>query len=210
MAWRGLPHARARERVVPIYELVFGTLTQNRSSLEPSLGFAAIAGPPCIVDRVPYVQALEEPKRDPKRLWRIRLDDGPVSRRKLDPKNLEAHAGTQYYSVPPSIRKINSKGTAVLNARRAGSRLLRFGAKVPNTSSEIGTTLSRARACGSPRQAKSIQSGCSGGLFVGTLCALGPSQPAAYRWSRTDPRFWNSPRDSVGRRQTTSADYPGD
>jgi hypothetical protein len=43
-----LPHARARERVVPISELVFGTLTQNRSSLEPSLGFAAIAGTPRI------------------------------------------------------------------------------------------------------------------------------------------------------------------
>jgi hypothetical protein len=27
--------ARARERVVPISELVFGTLTQNRSGLEP-------------------------------------------------------------------------------------------------------------------------------------------------------------------------------
>jgi len=27
-------------------------------------------------------------------------------------------------------------------------RLLRFWVKVPNTSSEIGTTLSRARACG--------------------------------------------------------------
>jgi len=26
------------------------------------------------------------------------------------------------YSVPPSIRKINSKGTAVLNARRDGNR----------------------------------------------------------------------------------------
>jgi hypothetical protein len=38
------PAARARERVVPISEVVFGTLTQNRSSLEPSLGFAAIAG----------------------------------------------------------------------------------------------------------------------------------------------------------------------
>src|SRR6516164_2639176 len=53
--------------------------------------------------------------------------------RKLDPKNLEAHAGTQCYSVPPSIRKTNSQGTAVLNARRAGSRLLRFWVKVPNT-----------------------------------------------------------------------------
>jgi hypothetical protein len=40
----GRPRARARaRRVVPISELVFGALTQNRSSLEPSLGFAAIA-----------------------------------------------------------------------------------------------------------------------------------------------------------------------
>jgi hypothetical protein len=44
-AGRGVPcRARARERVVPISELVFGALTQNRNSLEPSLGFAAIAG----------------------------------------------------------------------------------------------------------------------------------------------------------------------
>ena len=67
--------AGARERVVPISELVFGTLTQNRSSLEPSLEFAAIVDPRRIVDRARYVQAAEEPKRDPKRLWR-----GPVSR----------------------------------------------------------------------------------------------------------------------------------
>jgi len=58
----------------------------NRSSLEPSLGFAAIAGPPCIVDRVTYVQALEEPKWDPKRLWRTRLDDGPASRPQTGPQ----------------------------------------------------------------------------------------------------------------------------
>ena len=77
-----------------ISELVLGTLTQNRSSLEPSLGFAAIAGTPCIVDRVPYVQALEEPKRDPKRLWRTGLDDGLASRRKLDPKNPEGLGGS--------------------------------------------------------------------------------------------------------------------
>jgi hypothetical protein len=35
---------------VPNSELVFGTLSQNRSSLEPSLEFAAIAGTPHIVD----------------------------------------------------------------------------------------------------------------------------------------------------------------
>jgi DNA-binding transcriptional LysR family regulator len=77
----GYPAARAgaRARVVPISELVFGTLTQNRSSLEPSLGFAAMHCGSCTI-------------------------------------------GTQCYSVPPSIRKINSKGTAVLNARRAGNR----------------------------------------------------------------------------------------
>jgi hypothetical protein len=33
---------------VPISELVFGALTQNRSSLDPSLEFAAIAGTPRI------------------------------------------------------------------------------------------------------------------------------------------------------------------
>jgi len=54
-----LPRARARERQsVPISELVFGALTQNRSSLEPSLGIAAIAGTPRIVDRARYVQVL--------------------------------------------------------------------------------------------------------------------------------------------------------
>jgi hypothetical protein len=35
-----IPHARARaRRVVPMSELLFGTLTQNQSSLEPSLVF---------------------------------------------------------------------------------------------------------------------------------------------------------------------------
>jgi hypothetical protein len=98
---------------------------------------SAVAGPPRIVDRVPYVQALEEPKRTLKGCGAPDWTMVPPPVRKLDPKNLEAHAGTQCYSVPPSIRKINSKGTAVLNARRGGSRLLRFWVKVPNTSSEI-------------------------------------------------------------------------
>jgi hypothetical protein len=40
--------APGRATVVPISELVFRALTQNRSSLEPSLGFAAIAGTPRI------------------------------------------------------------------------------------------------------------------------------------------------------------------
>jgi hypothetical protein len=95
---------------VPISELVFGTLTQNRSSLEPSLGFAAIAGTPCIVDRVPYVQALEEPKRDPKTLWRTRLDDGPASVRKLDPKNLGVHAELNVIPSRLPFAKSTAKG----------------------------------------------------------------------------------------------------
>ena len=40
---------------------------------------------------------------DPKTLWRIKTDVNVVP-------------------VPPPVRKINSKGTAVLNARRAGNR----------------------------------------------------------------------------------------
>jgi hypothetical protein len=124
--------AGARERVVPISELVFGTLTQNRSSLEPSLEFAAIVDPRRIVDRARYVQAAEEPKRDPKRLWRIRPDVNVVP-------------------APPPIRKINSRSQcsvlAIAANSREGSRLLRFWVKVPNTNSEIGTQVaSRAPA----------------------------------------------------------------
>jgi len=97
-----IPRARARaRRVVPISVLVFGALTQNRSGLEPSLGFAAIARRCAglngastarpIVDHARYVQAPEEPMRDPKRFWRIRPDVSVVP-------------------VPPPVRKINSKG----------------------------------------------------------------------------------------------------
>ena len=86
---------------MPISKLVFGALTQNRSSPGSSLGFAAIAGTPRIVDHARYVQAPEEPMRDPKTLWRIRPDVNVVP-------------------VPPPVRKINSKGTAVLNVQSAG------------------------------------------------------------------------------------------
>jgi hypothetical protein len=44
---RTLPRARARtRRVLADFGSVFGALTQNRSTLEPSLGFAATAGTP--------------------------------------------------------------------------------------------------------------------------------------------------------------------
>jgi hypothetical protein len=49
------------------------------------------------------LHAPEEPMRDPKRLWRIRPDVNVVP-------------------VPPPVGKINSKGTAVLDAQRAGNR----------------------------------------------------------------------------------------
>jgi len=122
---------------VPISELVFETLTQNRSTLEPSLGFAAIAGPPCLWIAYHTYKLLKSQSGTLKGCGAPGWTMVPPPVRKLDAKNLEAHAGTQCYSVPPSIRKINSKGTAVLNARRGGSRLLRFWVKVPNTSSEI-------------------------------------------------------------------------
>jgi hypothetical protein len=58
---------------VPISELVFENLTQNRSSLEPSLGIAAIAGPPCIVIVHDTYKLLKS-----RRGWRIRrLRTGP-------------------------------------------------------------------------------------------------------------------------------------
>ena len=54
---------RAR-RVVPISELVFGTLAQKRSSLEPSLGFAAIAGTPRIENGGPFAVDFANGRRD--------------------------------------------------------------------------------------------------------------------------------------------------
>jgi hypothetical protein len=51
-------HGHARGELWPISELLFGTLTQNRGSLEPSLGFVATAGTPRIVDHARYVQAV--------------------------------------------------------------------------------------------------------------------------------------------------------
>jgi hypothetical protein len=50
--------------------------------------------------------------------------------------------------VPP----FSMRGVPAIAANpREGSRLLRFWVNVPNISSEIGTTLSRARACGRMR-----------------------------------------------------------
>jgi hypothetical protein len=79
---------------VRISELVFGTLTH-----EPSLGIAAIAGPPYIVIVHDTYKLLKS--------------------RSGTPKVVAHQAGTQSCSVPPSICKINSKGTAALNAQRA-------------------------------------------------------------------------------------------
>jgi hypothetical protein len=49
---------------VPISELVFGTLTQNRSSLEATLGFAAIAGTPRIENGGPFAVDFANGRRD--------------------------------------------------------------------------------------------------------------------------------------------------
>jgi hypothetical protein len=95
-----VPRARARaRRVVPISELVLGALTQNRSSLEPSLGFAAIARHAA---------------------WWI-MHDTVQERADAGPQKVVAHQAN-LVPVPPLARMINRKGIAVLNARRAGSR----------------------------------------------------------------------------------------
>jgi hypothetical protein len=49
---------------VPISELMFGTLTQNRSSLERSLGFAAIPGTPRIENGGPFAVDFANGRRD--------------------------------------------------------------------------------------------------------------------------------------------------
>jgi len=54
-----LLHARARERVVPISELVFGTLTQNRSSLSLLWDLPRLPARR-IMDYARYVKAPEE------------------------------------------------------------------------------------------------------------------------------------------------------
>ena len=115
-----------------ISELVFGALTQNRSSLEPSLGFAAVAPARHIVDTYK-----------------------PLKSRCGTPKVVAHQAGRQCCAGPPPVRKINSKGTAVLNARRAGNRgkpkrrpkTTPVLVKAPNTDPEIGHNSPRARPC---------------------------------------------------------------
>jgi hypothetical protein len=85
-----------------------------------------------------YIQAREELKRHPKRLWRIRRDVNVVPGQS-------------------PIRKFTRKGTAVLNARRASnrgnskrsSRLLQFWVKA-KTSAPKSAQLSRAPAWSSP------------------------------------------------------------
>ena len=49
---------------MPITELVFGALTQNRSSLEPSLEFAAIAGMPRIENGGTFAVDFADGRRD--------------------------------------------------------------------------------------------------------------------------------------------------
>jgi hypothetical protein len=82
-----LLHARARERVVPISELVFGTLTQNRSSLEPSLGFAAIAGQPCMWIVYHTYKLLKSQSGTRKGCGAPGWTTVPPPVRKLDPQN---------------------------------------------------------------------------------------------------------------------------
>ena len=91
LAEGGIPHSRARESVVPISELVFGTLNQNRSSLEPSLEFAAIVGTPRIENGGTFAVDFADGRREgttlssglmrPKFFW------GPVCGREAGPSS---------------------------------------------------------------------------------------------------------------------------
>jgi len=70
----------------------------------------------------------------------------PPPVRKLDPKNLEAHA-IQCFSVPPFIRKINSKGPPFSMRGVPAQGYSGFGLKF-QTPVRKSAQLSRARACG--------------------------------------------------------------
>jgi hypothetical protein len=111
---------------VPISELVFGALTQNRSSLEPSLARHAA-------------------------LWIMHDTYKPLKSRRGTPKGCGASGRTSMLcrsrllparkALPFSMRGV----PAAANPRK-DPRLLRFWVKAPNTNSEIGTTR-LARAC---------------------------------------------------------------
>jgi hypothetical protein len=73
------PRVRARARVVPISELVFGTLTQNWSSLEPSLEFSAIAGTPRIENGGTFAVDFADGRRDRHNIERGIVAVGPFS-----------------------------------------------------------------------------------------------------------------------------------
>jgi hypothetical protein len=147
---------------VPISELVFGTLTQNRSSLEPARRALRTAVPLLVILRMEAGRNNIEFRHAPQDFW------GPVCRRKAGPSSslvrhnlLGSRVGSSR-ACTYGTRSTMQGGPAIAANPRQGSRLLRFCVKVPNTSSEIGTTLSRARACGSPRQAKC--SNCAGSI----------------------------------------------
>jgi hypothetical protein len=85
---------------VPISELVFGTLTQNRSSLEPSLEFAAIAGTPRIENGGTVAVDFADRRRDRKTcapmFW------GPVADERRDRHNVDVQPDApQPFGVPP-------------------------------------------------------------------------------------------------------------
>jgi hypothetical protein len=124
---------------VPISELVFGTLTQNRSSLEPSLGFAAIAGTPHIENGGPFALVFAGGGRDG-----MTLSSG--MRPKIFGVQFAAGGGTvvqpgaaQPFRVPLwQSRQIQEKAQDYSG----------FGLKPQTPTPKSAQLASRARACG--------------------------------------------------------------
>ena len=102
---------------MPISELLFGTLTQNRSSLEPPLEFAVIAGPPRIVHRARYKSATIITSQLDVKQWHAYLDDPTLADAILD---RIVHNAYHLNLSGESIRKL--KAIRPKNAGNAGTQ----------------------------------------------------------------------------------------
>jgi hypothetical protein len=96
---------------VPISELVFGTLTQNRSSLGPSLEFAAIAGTPRIENGGSVAVDFADGRRD-----RHNIDVRPDGPQPIQEKGQD-YSGFGLRSQTPTLK---SAQLSLAPARAAG------------------------------------------------------------------------------------------
>jgi hypothetical protein len=109
-----------------------------------ALTLSAVAGPPRIVDRVPYVQALEEPKR-------VAHQTGRWSRlpsANWTPKTLRRMPELNVIPSRLPFAKSTAKGPPFSMRGVAAQDYSGFGLKFQTPARKFGTTLSRACACG--------------------------------------------------------------